>query len=87
MSTVRKVARSASSGRFISARDARRWPQYTVVETISYPSRRRFGRRRSARHLTEENQMERPFKAGRDLRTVAAKKKRTTSSFKAGKDI
>ena len=27
-------------------------------------------RRRSARHLTEENQMERPFKAGRDLRTV-----------------
>jgi len=86
MSTVRKVARSASSGRFISARDARRWPQYTVVETISYPSRRRFGRRRPARHLTEENQMERPFKAGKDLRTVGAKK-RATSQFKAGKDI
>ena len=86
MSTVRKVARSASSGRFISARDARRWPQSTVVETISYPSRRRFGRRRSARHLTEENQMERPFKAGKDLRTCA-KNKRATSEFKAGKDI
>ena len=86
MSTVRKVARSASSGRFISARDARRWPQYTVVETISYPSRRRFGRRRSARHLAEENQMERPFKAGKDLRT-GAKNKRATSEFKAGKDI
>lgn len=87
MSTVRKVARSASSGRFISARDARRWPQYTVVETISYPSRRRVGRRRSARHLTEEHQMERPFKDGRDLRTASAKKKRVTSEFKAGKDI
>jgi len=85
MSTVRKVARSASSGRFISARDARRWPQYTVVETISYPSPRRVGRRRS-RHLTEENQQERPFKAGRDLRT-GAKNKRATSEFKAGKDI
>jgi hypothetical protein len=87
MSTVRKVARSASSGRFISARDARRWPQTTVVETISYPSRRRFGRRRSARHLAEENPMERPFKAGKDLRTASAKKKRATSQFKAGKDI
>jgi hypothetical protein len=86
MSTVRKVARSASSGRFISARDARRWPQYTVVETISYPSPRRVGRRRSARHLIEENQQERPFKAGRDLRTDA-KNKRATSEFKAGKDI
>jgi len=86
MSTVRKVARSASSGRFISARDARRWPQTTVVETISYPSPRRVGRRRTARHLAEENQMERPFKAGRDLRT-GAKNKRATSEFKAGKDI
>jgi hypothetical protein len=85
--STRKVARSASSGRFVSARDARRWPQYTVVETISYPSPRRFGRRRSALHLTEENQMERPFKAGRDLRTAGAKKKRATSQFKAGKDI
>jgi len=85
--STRKVARIASAGRFISARDARRWPQYTVVETISYPSRCRVGRRRSARHLTEENQMERPFKAGRDLRTAGAKKKRPTSEFKAGKDI
>ena len=85
--STRKVARSASSGRFISARDARRWPQYTVVETISYPSRRRFGGRRSARHLTEENQMEQPFKAGRDLRTVSAKNKGATSEFRAGKDI
>jgi len=87
MSTVRKVARSASSGRFISARDARRWPQTTVVETISYPSRRRVGRRRSARHPAEENPMERPFKAGKDLRTASAKKKRATSEFKAGKDV
>jgi hypothetical protein len=84
---TRKVARSASSGRFISARNARRWPQYTVVETISYPSRGRFGRRRSARHLTGENQMERPFKAGRDLRTASAKKTRAASEFRAGKDI
>jgi len=65
--STRKVARSATSGRFISARDARRWPQYTVVETITYPSRRRFRRRRSARHFTEENQNERPFKAGKDI--------------------
>jgi hypothetical protein len=84
--STRKVARSASSGRFISARDARRWPQYTVVETIDYPSRRRLRRRRSARHLTEENQMDRSFKAGRDLRTAGAKK-RATSGFRAGKDI
>lgn len=66
--STRKVARSASSGRFISARDARSSAQYTVVETISYPSSRRLRRRRrSARHLTEENQNEAPFKAGRDL--------------------
>ena len=66
--STRKVARSASSGRFISARDARRWPQYTVVETISYPSSRRLRRRRrAARHLTEENQNDSSFKAGRDL--------------------
>jgi hypothetical protein len=65
--STRKVARSATSGRFISARDARRWPQYTVVETINYPSRRRFRRRRSARHFTEENLNDSSFKAGRDL--------------------
>ncbi|HJQ37360.1 MAG TPA: hypothetical protein VKB93_09495 [Thermoanaerobaculia bacterium] len=86
MSTVRKVARSASSGRFISARDARRWPQTTVVETITYPSSpRRVGRRRAARHLTEENQNRSQFKAGRDLRT--AKEKKTGSNFKAGRDL
>ena len=85
MSTVRKVARSASSGRFISARDARRWPQYTVVETITYPSPRRSTRRRAARHLTEENQNRHGFKAGRDIRT--AKEKKTGSSFKAGRDL
>ncbi|HYK03188.1 MAG TPA: hypothetical protein VE974_15620 [Thermoanaerobaculia bacterium] len=65
--STRKVARSATSGRFISRRDAHRRPQYTVVETISYPSRAVSRRRRAARHLTEENQNERPFKAGRDL--------------------
>ncbi len=86
MSTVRKVARSASSGRFISARDARRWPQYTVVETITYPSSRRLRRRRrAARHLTEENQNRHGFKAGKDIRT--AKGKNTGSSFKAGRDL
>jgi hypothetical protein len=66
--STRKVARSATSGRFISRRDAHRWPQYTVVETINYPSSRRLRRRRrAARHLTEENQNERPFKAGKDI--------------------
>jgi hypothetical protein len=66
MSTVRKVARNTSSGRFISARDARRCPQYTVVETISYQFPRRVGRRRSARHLTglrhehAEHRLQRP---------------------------
>ena len=85
--STRKVARSATSGRFISARDARRWPQYTVVETISYPSSRRLRRRRrSARHFTEENQNERPFKAGKDLRT-SSEKKSAKSDFKAGRDL
>lgn len=88
MRSTRKVARSATSGRFISAREARRWPQYTVVETITYPSSRRFANRRhAARHITEENPMERPFKAGKDQRTAGANKKRPTSRFKAGKDI
>lgn len=84
--STRKVARSATSGRFISAKDAHRWPQYTVVETITYPSPRRTSRRRAARHLTEKNQNRHGFKAGRDLRT-GAKTKRATSEFKAGKDI
>jgi hypothetical protein len=83
--STRRVARSASSGRFISTRDAHRWPQYTVVETIEYPSSRRLRRRRAARHLTEENQNRHGFKAGKDLRT--AKEKKTGSSFKAGRDL
>jgi hypothetical protein len=52
---------------------------HRVVETITYPSRRLHRRRRAARHLTEENQNDRPFKAGRDLRTVSAGNKRATS--------
>jgi hypothetical protein len=83
--STRKVARSASSGRFISARDARRWPQYTVVETIEYPSSRRLRRRRAVRHLTEENQNRHGFKAGKDIRT--AKGKNTGRNFKAGRDL
>jgi hypothetical protein len=83
--STRRVARSASSGRFISARDAHRWPQYTVVETIEYPSSRRLRRRRAARHLTEENQNRHGFKAGKDLRT--AKEKNTGRNFKAGRDL
>lgn len=31
--------------------------------------------------------MERDFKAGKDLRTAGANKKRPTSQFKAGKDV
>ena len=44
--TTRKVARSATSGRFISARDASRWAECTVVETITCPPRRPLLRRR-----------------------------------------
>jgi hypothetical protein len=83
--STRKVARSASSGRFISRRDAHRWPQYTVVETIEYPSSRRLRRRRAVSHVTEENQNRRGFKAGKDLRT--AKGKQTGNDFKAGRDL
>ena len=87
MRTFRKVARSATSGRFITAREAHRRPQFTVVETISYPSPRRFGgRRHAARHITEEKPMERSFKAGKD-QTTAGAKKHPSSKFKAGKDI
>jgi len=51
---TRKVARSATSGRFVSITYALRWPRVTVIETITYPSRlRRVARRR--------------FKAGKDI--------------------
>jgi hypothetical protein len=86
---TRKIARDASTGQFISFRDARRRPATTVVETIhvSRNGVRRLKRRRSARHIIEEPQMERDFKAGKDLRTAGANKKRPTSQFKAGKDV
>jgi IMP dehydrogenase/GMP reductase len=82
-----KVARDASSGRFISLREARRRPTTTVVETIhvSRNGVRRLKRRRSAHHLTEENQNRNSFKAGKDLRT--AKGKNTGNDFKAGRDL
>lgn len=63
----RRVARSATSGQFISIADANRRPATSVIETIDYPSLRRCHRRRAARHLTEENQNERPFKADKDI--------------------
>jgi hypothetical protein len=86
---TRKIARDASSGRFISLRDAHRRPATTVVETVhvSRNGVRRLKRRRSARHIVEEPQMERDFKAGKDQRTAGANKQRPTSRFKAGKDI
>ncbi|HEY4642759.1 MAG TPA: hypothetical protein VII75_15560 [Thermoanaerobaculia bacterium] len=40
-----KVARDAISGRFVTARAARRWPSTTVVETYRVPTRRMRGRR------------------------------------------
>ena len=85
---TRKIARDASTGQFISFRDARRRPATTVVETIhvSRNGVRRLKRRRSARHVIEEP-MERDFKAGKDLRTSGAKNKRATSDFKAGRDL
>ena len=49
---TRKVARSATSGRFVSIDYAHRYPRVTVIETITYASRR----------------LQRPrFKAGKDL--------------------
>ena len=85
---TRKIARDASTGQFISLRDARRRPATTVVETIhvSRNGVRRLKRRRSTRHVIEEP-MERDFKAGKDLRTSGAKNKRATSEFKAGRDL
>ena len=56
---TRKVARSATSGHFISIEEANRRPATSVIETIEYPSRRRFRRRRRA--------VRRPFKAGKDI--------------------
>jgi hypothetical protein len=53
--TARKVARSATSGRFVPIPYALRYPRVTVIETIAYPTRRR----RAARH--------RRFKAGKDI--------------------
>ncbi|HJQ38510.1 MAG TPA: hypothetical protein VKB93_15335 [Thermoanaerobaculia bacterium] len=44
--TIRKVARSSTSGRFVSITYARRYPRYTVIETMKYPSRRLRGVRR-----------------------------------------
>jgi len=85
--STRKIRRSSITGRFVGAGRVRRFPATTVTETVEVPSRDCSRRRRSAGHFTEENQSERPFKAGRDLRTVSAKKKRSTSQFKAGKDI
>ena len=85
--STRKIRRSSITGRFVGAGRVRRFPATTVTETVHVPCRDCSPRRRCARHLTEENQNERPFKAGRDLRTVGAKKKRPTSKFKAGKDI
>ena len=42
---ILKVARDAISGRFVTARAARRWPSTTVVETYRVSSRRMRGRR------------------------------------------
>lgn len=65
--TKKTVHRSAITGRFVGAGRVRRFPATTVSETVDVPSRRCSRRRRSARHLTEENQNERPFKAGKDI--------------------
>ena len=66
--STRKIRRSSITGRFVGAGRVRRFPATTVTETVDVPCRdcsRR--RRRCARHLTEENQNERPFKAGKDI--------------------
>jgi len=39
--TVRKIPRSAKSGRFISRANAKRHPATTVIETIKFPGKRR----------------------------------------------
>ena len=66
--TKKIVHRSSITGRFVGSGRVRRFPATTVSETVDVPKRhcaRR--RRRSARHLTEENQNERPFRAGKDI--------------------
>ena len=85
--STRRFARSSVSGRFVSLAYARRFPATTVVETVHVSSTgvRRLKRRRSAHHLTEENQNRHSFKAGKDIRT--AKGKNTGSNFKAGRDL
>jgi hypothetical protein len=45
--STRKIARSAATGRFVTTRFASKWPQCTVVETITVPSRRTCRRHRT----------------------------------------
>jgi len=61
----RKIGRDARTGRFISVCQAKQRPRTTTVETMTGFVRPT--RRRAARSLTEENQNERPFKAGKDI--------------------
>ena len=66
--TKKIVRRSSITGRFVGAGRVRRFPATTVTETVDVPDRDCSRRRRhAARHLTEENQNERPFKAGKDI--------------------
>ena len=65
--TRKIVHRSSITGRFVGSGRVRRFPATTVTETVDVPSRPCSRRRRAARHLTEENQNERPFKAGKDI--------------------
>jgi hypothetical protein len=84
--STRKIRRSSITGRFVGKGRVRRFPATTVTETVDVPSRdcsRR--RRRTARHVTEENQNRRSFKAGKDVRI--SKVKNAGSNFKAGRDL
>lgn len=84
--STRKIRRSSITGRFVGAGRVRRFPATTVTETVDVPSRDCSPpRRRSARHVTEENQNRQSFKAGKDIRT--AKGKKAGSNFKAGRDL
>jgi hypothetical protein len=49
MIVIRKVARHAGSGRFVTQLYARRYPWLTVVETIRVPVHHRLSRRRARR--------------------------------------
>jgi hypothetical protein len=60
---ILKVARDAISGRFVTARAARRWPSTTVVETYRVSSRRMRGRRVKRAERSAD------FKAGKDQRS------------------